>query len=152
MHGNGPLWLTVFEGPGNDAQAGQMFVVGRNRPSELNATLRYIVRELSLFPSRSPQRDQHPQVGPAVRIRFPPARSQVRTLRPGGSEARLLPTLAVCDLGDRSELILSGILARRLSAALFYNVKEFQPRLAPAPGTIVQPVQPVLDRCPVSDV
>jgi hypothetical protein len=61
MHGNGPLWLTVFEGPGNDAQAGQMFVVGRNRPSELNATLRYIVRELSLFPSRSPQRDQHPQ-------------------------------------------------------------------------------------------
>jgi hypothetical protein len=35
----------------------------------------YIVRELSVFPSRFAQRDPHPQVGPGVRIRFPPAAS-----------------------------------------------------------------------------
>jgi hypothetical protein len=39
--------------------------------------------ELPLFPSRSPQRDPCPQVGPTVRIYFPPAGSQVRT-RPHG--------------------------------------------------------------------
>jgi hypothetical protein len=39
----------------------------------------YIVRELSLFPSRFAQRDPHSRVGPGVRIRFPPAGSQVRT-------------------------------------------------------------------------
>jgi hypothetical protein len=43
----------------------------------------YIVRELSLFPSRFAQRDPHPQVGPGVRIRFPPAGSQERTAATG---------------------------------------------------------------------
>jgi hypothetical protein len=32
--------------------------------------------ELPLFPSRSPQKDPRPQVGPTVRIHFPPAASQ----------------------------------------------------------------------------
>src|SRR5437868_12980084 len=35
--------------------------------------------ELPLFPSRSRQRDPRPQVGPTVRIHFPPAASPVRT-------------------------------------------------------------------------
>src|SRR6266550_1933471 len=34
---------------------------------------------LPLFPSRSRQRDPRPQVGPTVRIHFPPAKSRVRT-------------------------------------------------------------------------
>src|SRR5205823_103924 len=38
----------------------------------------YIVRKLSLFPSRFARRGPHPQMGPRVRIRFPPAASLVR--------------------------------------------------------------------------
>jgi hypothetical protein len=45
----------------------------------------YIVRELSLFPSRFVQRDPHPQVGPGVRIRFPPAASP-QTLGPSAQQ------------------------------------------------------------------
>ena len=46
-----------------------------SKPIGVIAGSGYIVRELSLFPSRFAQKDPHPQVGPGVRIRFPPAAS-----------------------------------------------------------------------------
>jgi hypothetical protein len=75
MHGNGPLWLTVSRGQAT--MSSRPHVRCRQEPpmrAQCNAPIH--LRELSLFPSRSP-----PQVGPGVRIHFPPAASP-QTLGP----------------------------------------------------------------------
>jgi hypothetical protein len=60
---------------GRDPANATRVIVGNSVSTRLESG----IVELPLFPSRSRQRDPRPQVGPTVRIHFPPAASHERT-------------------------------------------------------------------------